>query len=130
MIALTKEERQLRLVLWVSALVYLIGGLAFGVAPGLVLRFINFLSGLLIPSLSLIPISEGKFWVALAFCMMMTITVSPASGGLQCAKNRLLVIPLLVAKSTASLPPSVTFSFQTGISPTCSFFSWTALSFG
>ena len=112
MIALTKEERQYRVVLWVSAVVYLIGGLAFGVAPALVLRFINFLSGLLTPSLSLIPISEGKFWVSLAFCMMMTITVSPALAAYDVRKNKLLVIPLLVAKSTASLAAICYFLFS------------------
>lgn len=112
MIALTKEERQLRLVLWVSAVVYLIGGLAFGLAPALVLRVINFLSGLLTPSLSLIPISEGKFWVSLAFCMMMIITVSPALAAYNVRKNKLLVIPLLVGKSTASLAAICYFLFS------------------
>ena len=112
MIALTKEERQLKLVLWASALVYFIGGLAFGLAPGLVLRFINFFSGLLTPSLGLIPISEGKFWVALAFCMMMIITVCPALAAYNVRKNRLLVIPLLVGKSTASLAAICYFFFS------------------
>ena len=112
MIALTKEERQLKLVLWVSALVYFIGGLAFGLAPGLVLWFINFFSGLLTPSLRLIPISEGKFWVALAFCMMMIITVCPALAAYNVRKNRLLVIPLLVGKSTASLAAICYFFFS------------------
>ena len=112
MIALTKEERQLRLVLWVSALVYFICGLAFGLAPGLVLRFINFLSGLLTPSLQLIPISGGKFWVALAFSMMMIITICPALAAYNVRKNRLLVIPLLVGKSASSLAALCYFLFS------------------
>jgi hypothetical protein len=112
MIALTREERQLRLVLWLSALVYFIGGLAFGIVPATVLQLINFLSSLLTPSLSPIPISEGKFWVSLAFCMMMTITVSPALAAYNVRNNKLLIIPLLVAKSTASLAAICYFFFS------------------
>ena len=57
---LTKEERQLKLVLRVSALTYLVAGLAFALAPGLILRLINLFSGHIHPKPGSHTAQHGK----------------------------------------------------------------------
>ncbi len=109
---LTKEERQLRLVLQLSAVTYLVAGLAFAVAPEQILRIINFFSGLFIPSLKLMPITAEKFWLSLAFSMMMTITVLCFLAQYNVRKNKLFIFPLLVAKAASSLSAIGFFIFS------------------
>jgi uncharacterized protein (DUF362 family) len=103
MTALTKEERQLKLVLQISALTYLVAGLAFAFAPGKILEAINYFSSWLTPGWATIPIPEGKFWLSLAFSMMMTITVLCLITAQNVRKNQLFIVPLLVAKTASSL---------------------------
>jgi uncharacterized protein (DUF362 family) len=112
MITLTKEERQLRLVLQLSAVTYFVAGMAFALAPGLILHLVNFFSGIFTPGLSPIPLDKGKFWLSLAFSMMMTITVLCFMAEYNVRKNRLFIIPLLVAKTASSLSSIWFFLFS------------------
>ena len=108
---LTKEERQLKLVLQVSALTYLGAGLAFALAPGLILRLINLFSSIFTPSLDPIPLSTERFWLTLAFSMMMTITVLCYMAQYNLRKNKHYIFPLLVAKVASSLSAICFFLF-------------------
>lgn len=109
---LTKEEEQLRLVLQLSAVTYLVAGLAFALAPELILRIINFFSGLFIPSLKLMPITAERFWLSLAFSMMMTITVLCFMAQYNIRNNKHFIVPLLVAKAASSLSSLCFFIFS------------------
>jgi uncharacterized protein (DUF362 family) len=73
---LSREERQFRLVLRISAVVYLAVGLALVIAPEWILAVINFLAVKLhAVTLPDNLIETNRFWLSLAFSMMMTITV-------------------------------------------------------
>jgi uncharacterized protein (DUF362 family) len=112
---LTKEECHFRLFLRLSAITYLVVGLAFAVFPGDILRLINHFAvyANLIPSLGQrIPIADGEFWLSLAFSMMMTITVLCCMAQHHVRKNKGFVIALLVAKAASSLSSLGFFLFH------------------
>jgi uncharacterized protein (DUF362 family) len=73
---LSKEERQFRLVLRLSAVIYAAAGLAFAIAPEWILGLINSVGDQLVLFQEFnIPTTPNKFWVSLTFSMMMTITL-------------------------------------------------------
>lgn len=109
---LTKEERHLVLVLRLSAITYLVAGLAFALAPGLILRLINLFSGIFTPTLAPLPLSTERFWLTLAFSMMMTITVLCYMAQYNIRKNKHYIFPLLVAKTASSLSALCFFLFS------------------
>jgi len=112
MIYLTNEERHLKIFMGISAATYFIAGLAFFLAPNLILKAINLASRILAPSLPPIPLAVEKFWLALAFSMMMTITAICYLVRLNVRKNIHLTLPLLIAKATSSLSALLFFLFS------------------
>jgi len=103
---LTKEEHQLRLFLQLSAITYLVVGLAFALFREHILQRIDDFAvhAHLIPILGeRIPYADGEFWLSLAFSMMMTITVLCYMAQLNVRKNKGFVRALLVAKAASSL---------------------------
>jgi len=112
MIYLTQEERHFRNFMGISAITYFIAGLAFFLAPNLILKAINLASRILIPSLPPIPLAVEKFWLSLAFSMMMTITAICYLVRLNVRKNIHLTLPLLIAKATSSLSALFFFLFS------------------
>ena len=119
MIYLTQEERHFRNFMGISAITYFIAGLAFFLAPNLILKAINLASRILIPSLPPIPLAVEKFWLTLAFSMMMTITAICYLVRLNVRKNIHLTLPLLIAKATSSL--SALFFSRASSMSTCFF---------
>jgi len=108
---LAREERHLKLVLAISAVVYLVAGFAFVLAPVLILQGINFISGLLIQSLPLVPLSVEKFWLSLVFSMMMTIATLCYLGQRN-VRQAGYVIALLVSKTASALSGLAFFIFS------------------
>ncbi len=103
---LTKEENHLRLFLALSAIVYLVAGLAFAVVPGPILEIINYIGDHVRPTINLgfaIPVEDAQFWLSLAFSMMMVITYLCYMAQLNVRKNKGFIKALLVAKAASSL---------------------------
>jgi hypothetical protein len=100
---LTREERWLKL--WFTAWipVYLGGGLLFLFAGPLVLRFVNWMSATLFPSLPLISEQQGGFWIALSASMMLCISVCSIVGARDPVGQKGMAIPLAAAKIGSSL---------------------------
>jgi uncharacterized protein (DUF362 family) len=111
MLHMTKEERFFKLFMGLSAVTYLIAGFIFALVPGLILKVINFL-GKLTPGLPEIPISTEKFWLSLAFSMMMTITCLSYMVYINVRKNKNYTIPVLIAKAASSLSALAFFLFS------------------
>lgn len=103
MVSLTNNERQLRLVLTISGWTYLVVGFAFALLPGKLMHLVNQLSVRTLPGLPLVQISPVKFWVALSFSMMMTIAAICFVAALNIRRNKIFIIPLLIAKSASAL---------------------------
>jgi uncharacterized protein (DUF362 family) len=103
---LTREENQLRLFLALSAMVYLVAGLAFAVVPDPILKIINYIADHVRPTINLgsaIPVVDAQFWLSLAFSMMMVITYLCYIAQLNIRKNKGFIKALLVAKAASSL---------------------------
>jgi len=112
MVSMTRQERQLKTLMGISALVYLVVGFTFAVIPEQLLRAVNVLSRTLTPGLSEIPVSSGRFWPALAFSMMMTITALSYMTFHNVRKNKGCVLPLLISKCASALSAICFFAFQ------------------
>jgi uncharacterized protein (DUF362 family) len=110
MLELSKEERQFRLVLRVSAVVYLAAGLAFAIAPEWILEVINAL-GLKL-GMPEIETNANKFWVSLTFSMMMTITLLCYLAQRNVRKAVGYVGALLTAKLASTLSALLFFIFS------------------
>ena len=95
--------RQLRVFLVGGGLAYLGVGLLFAIAPDGVLRALNYLSRILTPGLALAGLPRERFWVALAFSMMMTIAMLSFCAASALHRNRGYVAALLMAKATSTL---------------------------
>ena len=111
MLHMTKEERFFKFFMGLSAITYLIAGLIFALAPGLTLKILNFL-GKLAPGLPEIPIATEKFWLSLAFAMMMTITCLSYMVSVNVRKNKHYTVPLLIAKAASALSALAFFLFS------------------
>lgn len=109
---LAREESQLKVFLTISALTYLVVGFAFLIIPEKILDMSNIVSQGLAPSLPLIPISTGKFWVCLSFSMMMTITALCCIARHNVRRNIGYMAPLLVAKAASALSALFVFIFS------------------
>ncbi len=109
---LTREEKNLKLVLIISAVAYLAGGFAFVLAPEIIITGINFLSGKFTPGLPEILPSKDKFWLCLAFSMMMTITALCYMAQRHVSKNLGYVVAVLIAKSASALSALAFFIFS------------------
>lgn len=111
MLQMTKEERFFKLFMGLSAVIYLLAGFVFVLAPGFVLTVINLL-GKLTPGLPPIPMPTEKFWLALAFAMMVTIACLSYLIHYNVRKNKNYTIPLLVAKAAFSISALAFFLFS------------------
>jgi hypothetical protein len=103
---LTKEENHLRLFLQLSAITYLIAGLAFALLPKLIIKYINVFGDqvrLIINLGKAIPNEDAQFWLSLAFSMMMIITYLCYMAQLNIRKNKGFIKALLVAKAASSM---------------------------
>jgi uncharacterized protein (DUF362 family) len=103
---LTKEENHLRLFLQLSAITYLVAGVAFAFFPGPILELIDKFGKYfhLIPSLGEATwYIDAQFWLSLAFSMMMTITFLCFMAALNIRKSKGFIKALLVAKAASSL---------------------------
>lgn len=112
MIHLTREERQLKILLSVSAWTFFLVGLAFATVPGQVLGLVNRASALLNLGFPDMPLSTEKFWLSLAFSMMMTITALCCVAQHNVRRNKGYVIPLLISKATSALSAIAFFVFS------------------
>jgi Uncharacterized conserved protein len=112
MIAIRTEEQQAKIFLRISAVIYLVTGFLFVIIPDWILSAFNWLSFRVLPSLPLTPIGNERFWNALAFSMMMTITAICIAAQYNIRKNKHLVIILLLAKSASSVSALVLFLFS------------------
>lgn len=112
MIGLTRAERHLKLVMIISVVVYLLAGFAFLLMPKVILQTFNSFSRLIMPGLPEIPISVEKFWLSLAFSMMMTITALCFMAQNNIRKNSGYIIPLLISKSASALSSLCFFAFS------------------
>jgi hypothetical protein len=102
MVWMTREERQLKGLMALSAFVYFVAGLAFALVPAWVLTGINRVSRLVAPGLPEIPLQAERFWLALAFSMMMTIAALSYATYVNVRRNRGFVVALLVSKLASS----------------------------
>ncbi|HBR17278.1 MAG: hypothetical protein A3G39_01805 [Deltaproteobacteria bacterium RIFCSPLOWO2_12_FULL_43_16] len=103
MIGITREEKQLKIVMAISAAAYLVVGFAFAIAPGEILKAINLISGVLTPGLKEVSLSVERFWLSLTFSMMMTIAALSYIAQRNVRKNKGYIIPLLISKSASAL---------------------------
>jgi len=108
---LVKEERRLKLVLRISGVVYLVVGFAFVLAPVPILQGINLTSDWLNLGLPLAPLTVEKFWLSLAFSMMMTIATLCYLGQRNVRQSG-YVIALLISKTSSALSGLAFFLFS------------------
>lgn len=102
MVWMTREERQLRGFMALSAIVYFAAGLAFALVPSWVLTGLNRLSRLVAPGLPEIPLPAERFWLALAFSLMMTMAALSYATFVNVRRNRGFVVALLISKLASS----------------------------
>lgn len=96
---LTKQEKQLVILLRIWAISFFITGLYFLFFQNELIRQINFFStDILKLNLPLHPETPDKFWLALTISMMATITVLSYIAQKDIRKNIGYVVPLLVSK--------------------------------
>lgn len=112
MVNMTREEKHLKIVMIISAITFFISGFAFAFFPELILKSFNLFSRIFTPGLKEIPISVEKFWLALAFSMMMTITALCYIAQHNVRKNKGYIIPLLISKSVSSISSLCFFIFS------------------
>lgn len=112
MIEMTREEKQLKTFLTISAVTYFVVGFAFALIPEQILKVFNLFSRILTPGLEETPISVEKFWLSLAFSMMMTITALCYIAQHNVRKNKGYIIPLLISKFASALSGICFFIFS------------------
>lgn len=112
MVGVTKGERHLKTFMVISAISYFGVGVAFVFMPEHILKAINILSQFLVPGLEDVPISVERFWLSLAFSMMMTITVLCYIVQHNVRKNKGYIIPLLISKAASALSGLCFFVFS------------------
>ncbi|HSN91064.1 MAG TPA: DUF362 domain-containing protein, partial [Anaeromyxobacteraceae bacterium] len=103
MIHATRKERQLRTFMRLSGWVYLVVGGAFAIAPARILAGLNAVSRAVAPSWPLAPMPAERFWTALSFSMMMTISALSFFAAHGIRRNRAFVFPVLVSKAASAL---------------------------
>ncbi|MDH3939026.1 MAG: DUF362 domain-containing protein, partial [candidate division Zixibacteria bacterium] len=99
----TPNEKHLRLLMNISGWTYLAVGFAFAIIPDRILGLINQLSEWLLPSLPTTEPSPEKFWLAMTFSMMMTITAACFMAANSIRKNKSFVVVVLVSKTASAL---------------------------
>lgn len=112
MVGMTKEEKQLKIFMIISALAYFVVGFSFVIVPGQILQAFNLASRFLNLGFEEIPLAVEKFWLSMTFSMMMTITVLCIAVILNVRKYKGFIIPLLVSKSASALSSLCFFIFS------------------
>lgn len=112
MVEMTRRERYLKTFLKLSGITYLVVGFAFALLPTPILKLINLFSRILTPSLAEVPLSVEKFWLSLAFSMMMTLSALCFIAQHNVRKNKGYIIALLISKSASSLSALCFFLFS------------------
>jgi uncharacterized protein (DUF362 family) len=112
MIKMTKREKHLKIFIGISAFTYCFFGFLFAIIPAPILKILNVVSQKLFPSLEPIPISQEKFWVALSFSMMMTITVACFIAFQNVRKNKGYIVPVIISKAASALSALWFFIFS------------------
>ena len=107
---LTKYEKQFKIFMIISAIVYFVVGVGFAVIPNEILKLINTIGNWI--GLSEVPLSNGKFWLSLCFSMMMTITALCVFVQYNVKDNKKYTIPLFVAKLMSSISSLFYFIFS------------------
>ena len=100
---LTTEERHLKKLLQIWAIVFLIAGLFFVFFPNLVVGSLNNISQKWTPKLPLLPLSDDRFWIVLMFSLMITLTFLCYSAQDDLIRRKDLVQFILISKITSSL---------------------------
>lgn len=112
MVSATREEKQLRVVMVLSAITYLVVGFAFAIVPGRILQVFNLISRTMMPGLPEIPLSVEKFWLSMTFSMMMTIAALCYIAQHNVRRNKGYVVPLLLSKAASALSALWFFLFS------------------
>lgn len=108
----TRQERLLEKFMFLSALTYFVVGFGFILFPDLILNIINRLSLGFFPGLKPAPIQIEKFWLSLAFSMMMCIAALSIAAWVNIRININYIAPLLVAKISSSIAGLMLFIFS------------------
>ena len=116
---LMPPERHLKVWMLISAFMYLLAGLAFVLAPDRVFDLINILARQL--NLAAMPYPVEKFWLALSFSMMMTITTLSYMASRDVRGRRDAIVAVQVSKLVSSLT-SLVFYFTAP--PAAKFFGY------
>jgi uncharacterized protein (DUF362 family) len=112
MVSCTKEEKHLKILMRFSAIAYFVVGVAFAFLPEPILGLLNLLSRILAPGLEEMLLSVEKFWLSMAFSMMMTIAALSYIAQHNIRKNKGYVIPVLISKTASSLSALCFFIFS------------------
>lgn len=99
--ALTGPERQVRALMGVYTVLFVLSGLTMAFAPDFVLDQMNSASRWVAPSLAEAPHDRGRVWVSLTVSMMAMISTISALNWRDVRANRGL-IPLLILSKAAS----------------------------
>jgi hypothetical protein len=107
----TKAEKQLRLWMAISAILYFAGGVVFLFLPRPLLQILDSFAGFfhlacVLPG----AMAAERFWNLLAFSMAMTITAASVMVVRDPAANKDFCIPVIFAKIAAWLPALVYFA--------------------
>jgi uncharacterized protein (DUF362 family) len=128
----TDDERALKVFLQISALVYLVVGFVFLLKPEFVVALLNDIGTLgtrviftevaqdlahVADRLKMPPDIQSRFWVTMTFSMMMTISFLAYFAQRDIRKNKLYVVPLMLAKAASSSSALIYFIFVQNYSP-------------
>ena len=107
----TRAEKQLRLWMTISAILYFGGGMVFLFLPRPLLQLLDSFAGLfhlgcVLPG----AMAAERFWNLLAFSMAMTITTASIMVVRDPSANKDFCIPVIFAKITAWLPALIYFA--------------------
>ena len=108
-----RAVRQLRIFLILSGIVYFVVGFAFALLPDQILHVVNAVAQRVTPWLPPAGPLRERFWVALAFSMMMTIAALCFIASLNIRRNKGYVVLLLIAKAASTLSALAYFASPT-----------------
>ncbi|MDH4185103.1 MAG: DUF362 domain-containing protein [Nitrospinota bacterium] len=102
---LTGRERSFRWFMAISGGVYFVAGFIFLLSPELVFMLAQRVNHLFFARFGWqdLVLEGGKFWLALSFSMMMTITVLSLIVAIEPRRDRHFTLPLLVAKAASAI---------------------------
>jgi uncharacterized protein (DUF362 family) len=112
---LTREERILKYFMLFSFVTYLIVGLLFALLPvwviGLISDIADIIFGSVHPAFLTYMQSDQRFWVSMTFSMMMTISALSLLAFYNIRRNKIFIVPLLIAKFSSAASGLLYFVF-------------------